>query len=179
MRNVTRILTVLALFSVLAFVNGPQVRAQVPLLTESFENGGTIPAGWAQDLVVNSYPVTFVTTANYPTVTAAYNGTYFVSFNSFSASSGTQTRLKRTVALNTVGWTNVSVDFAWYKDPGYASYTNEGVYVQWSTNGTTWTTAGSLVQRLGTTAGWTIQTQALPAGAAGQATLYVAFLFQS
>ena len=179
MRNVTRILTVLALFSVLAFVNGPQVRAQVPLLTESFENGGTIPAGWAQDVVVNNYPVTFVTTSTYPTVSAAYNGQYFVRFNSFSASSGTQTRLKRTVALNTVGWTNVAVDFAWFTDPGYAGYTNEGVYVQWSTNGTTWTTAGSLFQRLGATTGWTIQNQALPAGAAGQATLYVAFLFQS
>jgi|GEM_PF-306208 len=179
MRNVTRILTVLALFAVLAFVNGPQVKAQIPLLTESFENGGAIPAGWAQDLVVNIYPVTFVATANYPTVTAAYNGTYFVSFNSFSATGGTQTRLKRTVALNTVGWSNVSVDFAWYTDPGYAGYTTEGVFVQWSTNGTTWTTAGTLFQRLSATTGWVINTQALPAGAAGQATLYVSFLFQS
>jgi len=40
MRNVTRILTVLALSLVLAFVNGPQVRAQIAMLTESFDFQG-------------------------------------------------------------------------------------------------------------------------------------------
>jgi len=181
MRNVTRILTVLALFAVLALVNGPQVRAQIPILTESFENGGAIPAGWAQEFVAGStsYPLTFVTTSTYPTISAAYNGTYYTSFSSWYASSGTQIRLKRTAALNTVGWTNVAVDFAWYTDPGYSTATTEGVTVQWSTNGTTWNTAGTVFLRYSANTGWFIKNQVLPAGAANQPTLYVAFLFNS
>lgn len=180
MRNVTRILTVLALFTVLAFVNGPQVKAQTAILTESFENGGAIPTGWAQEWVAGTgtYPLTFVSTSTYPTISAAYNGTYYVNFNSFSASSGFQQRLKRTVALSTVNQYNLNVDFAWYMDPGYSGNCDY-VQVQYSTNGTTWTNAGSQICRYAATAAWTVQTVALPAGAQGQATLYVAFLFGS
>jgi hypothetical protein len=177
MRNVTRILTVLALFAVLAFVNGPRVMAQVPVLTESFENGGSIPAGWAVQQVSGTTAVTFKTTCTYPPITAAYNGQYFVNFNSWYVSSG-QNRLRRTVALSTVGWTNTSVSFAWYQDPGYSS-SCDYVQVQYSTNGTTWTNAGSQYCRYAPTAGWQLKTQALGAGADNQATLYVAFLFNS
>ena len=181
MRNVTRILTVLALFAVLAFVNGPQVKAQTPILTESFENAGAIPAGWSQTWITGTtgYPLTFITNStSYPAVTAAYNGSYFVNFYSFLSSTGTQIRLARTTALNTVGKLNIGVDFAWYMDPGYST-SCDNVQVQWSTNGTTWNNAGTPFCRYNATAGWFIKQQDLGAGAAGQATLYVAFLFTS
>ena len=69
------------------------------------------------------------------------------------------------------------VDFAWFEDPGYATSADK-VDVQWSTNGTTWTTAATF-NRYNATAGWKMKNVVLPSGAAGQATLYVAFLFTS
>ena len=48
-----------------------------------------------------------------------------------------------------------------------------------STNGSTWTNAGSLIRRYGATDGWLKQTLTLPVGAGNQPVLYVGFLFTS
>ena len=150
---------------------------QTMLLTESFETGSgtTPPAGWAIEQVTGTTPgISFVTTSTYPTITAAYDGTRFVQYNSFNISSGS-TRLKRTAAVSTVNKSFIMVDFAWYEDPGYSSSADK-VDVQWSTDGTTWNTAGTF-NRYNAVAGWKGKNVVLPTGAANQATLYVAFLF--
>ena len=149
----------------------------VNLLTESFENGGSIPAGWATDLVSGSNYLSFVSTSSSPTVAAAANGTYFVKFNSYSASTGVTNRLKKTASFSTVGKQNVSVSFKWYENASYSSAADR-VVVEWSTNGTTWTEAGSF-NRYNATAGWKDKSVVLPAGAGNIPALYIAFKFVS
>ena len=144
---------------------------QTMLLTESFEtgSGATPPAGWALEQVTGTtLGVNFVTTSTYPTISAAYDGTKFVQYNSYNISSGS-TRLKRTAAVSTTNKSFVMVDFAWYEDGGYATSADK-VDVQWSTNGTTWTTAATF-NRYNAAAGWKVKNVVLPSGANNQATL--------
>lgn len=152
------------------------------LLTESFENAGTIPSGWGEEIVTDGGTdpdLTFITASTYPTGFIASAGTYFVKFNSFTASSTGQSRLKRTTSFSTTGLTNIVVNFDWTKDDGYSSNADK-VNVQYSTNGTTWTTAGSDILRYSAAGdAWTSQSVTLPVGAENQATLYIAFLFTS
>jgi hypothetical protein len=153
--------------------------SNIILMTESFETGNGVvpPAGWAIETVIGTTPgISFVTSNTYPTVSSAYDGTRFVKYNSFNISSGV-TRLKRTTAISTINMTAVKVDFAWYEDPGYATSMDK-VDVQWSTNGNNWNTAGTFI-RYNTVQGWKIKNVTLPAGALGQATLYIAFLYTS
>lgn len=180
MRNVTKTVKMLALFMVSMFVFVSSGFAQqTVLMTESFETGTgtTPPAGWAVEQVTGTtLGVNFVTTSSYPTISAAYDGTKFVQYNSFNISSGS-TRLKKTTALSTTNKSFIMVDFAWYEDPGYASSLDR-VDVQWSTDGTTWNTAGTF-NRYNAIAGWKVKNIMLPSGANNQATLYVAFQFTS
>jgi hypothetical protein len=156
-----------------------QSKAQTTLLTEGWEStsvGSQVPpAGWAYDVIAGSSATFFESAGIYPTCTP-YEGSRFVEFQSFSYSSATN-RLRRTVPVNTLGWTNLSVDLAWYIDNGYSSDLQEGVTIQWSTNGTTWNNS-SFFQRYDPTNQWVIRTAALPAGASAT-TLYIAFSFFS
>jgi len=152
---------------------------QTVLLTESFESGSgtTPPAGWALEQVTGTtLGVSFVSTSTNPTISAAYDGTLFARYNSYGISSGS-TRMKRTTSVSTTNNAFIMVDFAWYEDPGYSTSADK-VDVQWSTNGTTWNTAGTF-NRYNAVAGWKSKTVVLPSGANGQANLYVAFLFTS
>ncbi|MCE1169706.1 MAG: hypothetical protein LWX70_16625, partial [Sphingobacteriia bacterium] len=163
---------------ILAVVFASSVSAQtVNLLTESFENGGSIPSGWATEVVTGSNYISFGSTSTYPTISTAANGTYFVKFNSYSASSGYTNRLKKTASVSTVGLQNVVVSFKWYEDPGYVSNADR-VIVEWSTNGTTWTEAASF-NRYNLVQGWKDKSIVLPAGAGNIPALYVAFKFVS
>lgn len=101
-----------------------------------------------------------------------------VEFQSWYAAPGVTNRLKRTIPVSTVGYSNITVDFEWYLDNGYASDLTEGVTLQWSTDGSTWTNS-TFFQRYNATPGWTLENVALPAGAAGQPTFYVALYFYS
>jgi len=180
MRNVTKTLKTLMLFAVSMFVFVTFGFAQqTMLLTESFEtgNGATPPAGWELEQVTGTtLGVTFVTSSTLPTISAAYDGTKFVRYNSYNISSGS-TRLKRTVAMSTTNKAFIMVDFAWYEDPGYPTSADK-VDVQWSTDGIAWNTAGTF-NRYNAVAGWKGKNVVLPAGANNQATIYVAFLFTS
>ncbi|MCE1168555.1 MAG: choice-of-anchor J domain-containing protein, partial [Sphingobacteriia bacterium] len=176
MRVITHWMRTIAV--VIAVFFASSISAQtVNLLTESFENGGSIPAGWATENVSGTNYISFGSTSTYPTISTAANGTYFVKFNSFSASTGVTNRLKKTASLSTVGKQNVTVSFKWYEDPGYSSSADK-VVVEWSTNGTTWTEAGSF-NRYNATAGWKDKSVVLPAGANNIPALYVAFKFVS
>jgi len=178
MKNVTKIMQVLMVFVLLAFAS--QTIAQTTLLTEGWESAvagsTTPPAGWGMDVVAGSNITYYQTSGTWPTV-APYEGARLVEFQSFNYSTATN-RLKRTTAISTVGYGNVTVDFAWYTDNGYAGTTTEGVTVQWSTNGTTWTSS-NFYMRYSATNQWVIENCPLPAGASNQATLYVAFYFNS
>lgn len=141
-------------------------------------NGGSLPAGWViEDVTGTAGELTFVTTSTYPSGFNPTEGTHFIRFNSFSTSGGEETQIKMTTPVSTVGYTNISVDFDWAKDDGYNTK-HDSVSVLWSTDGTTWTSAGS-VSRVGTADAWTAQSFALPAGASNQAALYICFRFTS
>jgi len=159
------------------FVFATQGMAQTTLLTESFDGGTgqTPPTGWSTELVSGGNYTYFFASGTYPSVTP-YDGTGLVEFNSWDANTGVTNRLKRTTALSTVGYTNVAIDFAWYEDNIYTN--NDRVEVQWSTDGSTWNTEATFA-RYNSVTGWKIKNVALPSGAQGQATLYIAFNFIS
>jgi hypothetical protein len=149
---------------------------QTTLLTESFENGGSIPAGWATEVISPNNQVTFVTSSTYPSGFTAYNGSWMPQFDSYWASGGV-IRLKRILPVSTVSYSNLNVDFYWLESTGYPA-SNDKVEVEWSTNGTTWTTAGSFL-RYNAIQGWKFKSLFLPAGAYNQPALYIAFKFTS
>lgn len=176
MRFITKTLRTMMALLTLGFLSATSVNAQ--LLTESFENGGSVPANWAAEAVTGTAgTLTFVTSSTSPTVAAAANGTYFVKFNSYNASTGSANRLKMTTGFSTVDFQDVVVNFSWYEDPAYSSSADK-VTVQWSTDGATWTSAGDFL-RYNTTEGWKDKSVTLPAGANDQPNLYLAFLFTS
>jgi len=155
------------------------------LKNESFENGGSIPSGWGTTTVSNgSGPggapaLTYVSSSSYPTGFSATQGSYFVKFNGYSAKNNSQIRLKQTTSFSSSGYTNIVVKFDWTKDDGYSS-NDDYVNVQYSTDGSTWTTAGSNITRYSASGdSWTSQSITLPTGAENQSTLYIAFLFTS
>ncbi|HML86346.1 MAG TPA: choice-of-anchor J domain-containing protein, partial [Bacteroidales bacterium] len=175
MRVITHWMRSLAV--VMAVFIASSLNAQmINLVTESFENGGSVPTGWATETVSGSSALSFVTSGTYPTIAAAPNGTYMVKFASWSYSTATN-RLKKTTSFSTVGKQNVTVNFKWSEDVGYPSSADK-VVVEWSTNGTTWTDAGSF-NRYNATAGWKDKSVVLPAGAGNVPALYVAFRFIS
>ncbi|MEI6898624.1 MAG: carboxypeptidase regulatory-like domain-containing protein, partial [Bacteroidota bacterium] len=176
MRTFTRFLQMLFVVVSMTLTFATPGSAQTTLMTQSFENGGSVPTGWATEVVTAGNTISFVPSTSWPAGYTAYNGTYLVMFNSFTSNGGVN-RLKMTTPISTTGYTNVNVDFAWLESSGYAGVLDR-VDVQWSTNGVTWTTAGTF-NRYNTVQGWKIKTQPLPAGAQGQATLYIAFLFTS
>jgi hypothetical protein len=168
------------LFCVALLFTGTTLLGQTTLLTEGWEsallNGNTPPAGWGLDVIAGSNITYYMSQGTWPTI-APYEGQRLVDFESFSYSTGTN-RLKRTTPISTVGYSNITVDFEWYTDNGYAGTTTEGVTVQWSTDGVNWTNS-TFYMRYDPTNQWVLETASLPAGAAGQANFYVALYFNS
>lgn len=148
-------------------------------VTEGFNAAATIPTCWSQQFVTNSLSFTYPTTGTGTPSPAPQEGSRLVMFNSYS-NSGSQTRLV-SPAITTTGISSVDVEFQWHfsSNGGATSYLTEGVQVQYSTDGSTWTNAGSLIRRYGATTGWSLQKVTLPAGAGEQSTVYVGFLFTS
>ena len=177
MQNITRqklwrklIFMLLSLF--LSFA----VSAQDVLMTQGFDNGGTMPTGWAKTTISGSDALSFVTTSSYPSGFNPYQGSHMVRFASFSFSSAVN-RLYSTAGFSTIGKANITVNFSWLESTSYATdYDN--VVVQWSTNGTTWHSSGTY-NRLGPANAWTVKSDVLPVGAENQPLLYIGFLFTS
>lgn len=147
-----------------------------PLMSESFENGGTIPTGWVTEEIALNNAITFPSTTTHPSGYSPYSGSYMVRFNSYDAGNG-EIRLKRTVPVSTVGSLNVNVSFAWLESSSFSA-SNDRVEVEWSLDGTTWNTVGSF-PRYNTTQGWKIKTVQLPMAAGQQPAIYIAFRFIS
>jgi serine protease len=124
------------------------------LLTNGgFEDGLT---GWSTAQVYvtgTSGTWTAVSSGSYPT-TSPHGGSLMARFNSFSASSGNQTRLYRTAGVSIPSSaTAASLRFWMNHDTGYSGDTDQ-VQVQVSTNGSTWVNVGSPVLRYNGTTGW-------------------------
>ncbi|TDX83007.1 T9SS type A sorting domain-containing protein [Epilithonimonas xixisoli] len=149
--------------------------ANLPLI-QGF-NAATIPTCWSQQNVSGSLAITFPTSGSNPTVSAPFEGTNMVYYNSYNNTSAT--RLV-SLPLTSTGVASVDVQFQWYHSAlgGATSYLTEGVTVQYSTNGTTWIDAGPQILRYNATTGWSLKKLTLPAGAGNQPILYVGFLLR-
>ena len=160
------------------YLDDVQIVRTDQLLAEGF-NGDALPAGWSTTIVADpgtDPALEFVTSSEHENA-SPFEGYRYVSFNSWDCASGAELRLVAP-ALSTEGRTNVVVRFAWFQD-ARTGYDGEGVTVQWSTNGTDWTSDSTFHLRRGASVGWTNKTVVLPAGAEGQASLRVGFLFHS
>lgn len=160
------------------YLDDVQIVRTDQLLAEGF-NGDALPAGWSTAIVADpgTDPALEVVTSSEHENASPCEGYRYVSFNSWDCASGAELRLV-TPALSTVGRSNVAVRFAWFQDVR-TGYDGEGMTVQWSTNGTDWTSDAAFHSRRGDSVGWTNLSVALPAGAAGQTNLTVGFLFHS
>ncbi len=117
---------------------------------EGFENG-VPPVCWHNTMVTTgNVPPNWSQTANsyYPSASAA-KGNYMAMFNSHTASAGVESRLS-TPQLDFTGLSNAGLTFWFYH---YTTSSAEGIQVQASVNGGTWTNVGSIIQRTGTS-GW-------------------------
>ncbi|MBN3036212.1 MAG: carboxypeptidase regulatory-like domain-containing protein [Bacteroidales bacterium] len=152
----------------------------VPMPWSEGFNASTIPTCWSTFIVADpgTDPViSFETTGTSPVCTPP-EGTHMVKFNSYNCSSGASIRLI-SGPFSSVGATNVTVAFKWHQDPGYSSYLNEGMTVQWSTDaGNTWN-SGNFYQRYDPVIGWRDMVETLPPAAANQPDVLLGFLFYS
>ena len=154
-------------------------KAQTTLFTEDWESaaiGTTPPTGWATEVINGTNLTNFVASGSMP-YTTPYSGSRMTEFQSFNGPIGYANRLKRTTAVSTAGYPHVAIDFEWFTDSAYL-YVDDRVDIQWSVNGTTWTTAAT-IYRFSPIRAWVLESVGLPAGAGNQATLYIAFLFTS
>ncbi|MFH0867466.1 MAG: T9SS type A sorting domain-containing protein [Bacteroidota bacterium] len=165
-------------------VLAPNGSGTATLLTQGF-NSTSIPAGWASVIVTNpAVPnpiLTYVASSTFPTISTPAEGADYVHFNSYTCQAGDQIRLYQTTSnFSTVGYTGITVNFYWHQDNIYTNA--DEVTVQWSANGTTWNNSESYMRYNSGETGqgsWHTINSLLPAGAGGQATLYIAFLFTS
>lgn len=178
------------LFVLLSLLCGTAVFAQcsfaynLPLL-EGFNSAG-IPTCWTQQYVSGVGPLDYRISSTNP-LTSSFEGSRFVFFNSYSYSPGVQTRLI-SPKISSVGKPNVYVEF-YFMNENYGAYNsgpflNEGVQVQYSLNGSNWIDCGPFFPRHDGTLEWgnrqwKRKAISLPADAANQPSLYIAFKFRS
>jgi len=132
-----------------------------------------------EQVVSGSDYITYETSSSSPTCSSPSEGTRFIKYNSFNAPATDAGRVY-TPSIITTGTSSVTVEFDWF-ETGSGNTALDGVQVQWSTNGSTWTNVGPLYPRYvaSAPAGWVRKSLILPAGAGNQATLYVALYFDS
>ena len=142
---------------------------ETTLFSDGFES-----TGWSQvDTSGTAGSWTFATSSTYPT-TSPHGGTKLAKFNSYNASSGSQTRVYRASGFAvSSSYTTVTLKFWMYHDTGYSSY-NDRIQPQVSVNGTTFTNVGSAISRYNGSTGWAQVTLDLSAYK-GQ-TVYLGFL---
>jgi len=95
-------------------------------------------------------------------------------FNSYNYR-GSQVRLKLTNSFSTVGCSPLTIGFAWFQSTVTSYPTNEGVTVQWSTDGMSWNNGGFYQRYSSVSNGWRQMQEPLPDTALNQASVYIAF----
>ncbi len=157
--------------------------ASLPLI-EGF-NSTSIPSCWSQQYVVGNDDLQYLD-ASFNPLTTPQEGTDYVYWNGYGITDGNETRLV-SPPLTSTGVPSVDISFYFFNE--HSTYYNTGVYlnegmtVQYSTDGVTWTDVqfypredASLASGTGM---WKQKYLTLPAGAANQPTLYVGFNFHS
>ena len=170
----------------------PSTAMALPML-EGFNNGGNDPSCWSQQTVSGTNAITYVnsitnlTTPTSTTPTEATSSFYaFAYWNSAVFAAGTSTILK-SPKYTTSGISSGQISFSWRNEnnPTFSAlnYLNEGMTVQYSLDGSSWTDIQFIARHDGTmtanTNAWVAKTVDLPAGALGQSTVYFGFKFTS
>ncbi len=125
-----------------------------PSTSTLFSNG--IDNGWSSTQVTGTTGAWTLNTAGTNPTASPHGGTWMVTFNSYTATSGNQTRLYYAPAAFAIpaSASSATLSFWMYHDKGYSAR-NDNIQAQVSTNGTTWNNAGSAVSRYSATNGWT------------------------
>ncbi|MCW3127183.1 MAG: hypothetical protein JWO03_2841, partial [Bacteroidetes bacterium] len=158
----------------------PCVNTTLPLI-QGFNNS-TIPSCWSQQYVVGTDDLLYTTGAVNPTTTPQ-EGTHYVEWNSYGFGAGAETRLV-SAPITTTGTASVDISFYYFNENSTNyNYPAEGMEVQYSLDGTTWTDVqfyarqdNSLPPGVGR---WIKKNLTLPLGAGNQSTIYVGFKFHS
>ena len=142
------------------------------IVNGGFESGLT---GWGTAQVWGTAGAwTAVSSGSYPS-TVPHGGAMLARFNSYDASSGSQTRLYQTTGTAIPSSSTASSLSFWMShDTGYSSYVDQ-LQVQVSTDGSTWSNVGSPVMRYDGTTGWSQVTLDLSAYK-GQPDVRIGFL---
>jgi len=119
------------------------------IISDGFE-----AAGWSSTQVSGTAGAwSIVTSSSFPSI-SAHGGTHWADFNSYTSAAGSQTRFYRTSSFAVPStYATITLTFWMYHDTGYST-SNDQVQAQVSTNGTTWTNAGSAVSRYNGSTGW-------------------------
>jgi hypothetical protein len=154
------------------------VMAGIPqtMFTESFDGATFPPAAWAQ-LDVSGTAGNWARSTNtvHPSAGGTHSGAGLAYFNSYTAASGSQTRLYRSAgSAIPASAGSASVTFWMYHDSAFTG-NNDRVQVQVSTNGTAWTNVGTAVTRFDGSSGWKQHAVSLNAYI-GQSSVQVGFL---
>ncbi|HPA21230.1 MAG TPA: S8 family serine peptidase, partial [Verrucomicrobiae bacterium] len=162
---------------------GPTNRTQHRLIYTQGFNSLALPEDWGTQVVnqvgaIKPIISCVTTSASYPSGLPAYEGSYFLEFNSHSCSNNSQARVRQVGAMSSAGFTNIMVEFAWARDSGY-SYRNDFVESQWSTNGVTWESVATHYRYSSLGTAWHKVSTALPPGTCNRTNLYLSFLFTS
>lgn len=137
-----------------------------------------VPTCWSRTRVVGNADITFVGTGNNPYCNPI-GGTAMVQWASSSNGSGWQARLA-SLPLNTTGAAALDVNFKWNHDLSNSNGLGDGVQIQYSTDGITWTntTQGMIPRYDGIHSGWTEYDVIVPE-AGNLPTVYIGFLFNT
>jgi hypothetical protein len=163
------------------FIHGGTTELNYQLTIPSFEDfdSTALPKAWRQSYVTGTGNVSVQTSTPTPTTTP-FGESRFVWWNSDVIPASSETRLI-SPPIRTIGTPSVTTEFYWY-NTNTSSTLNDGVQVEYSTDGITWTIAGSFIPRYDATAGagrWTKKKVTLPAAAGNKPYLFVAFKFRS
>lgn len=140
----------------------------VVIFSENFDGAAVpaLPAGWAVVDTAGSTGDWLTATATvHPSGVAPQSAPNLIYFNSYSATSGNNTRLYRTTGLNLATYTgaDITLNFYMYHETGY-SYDDDRIQAQVSTNGgSSWIDAGAPVSRYNGSTGWARHTVSLSA----------------
>lgn len=144
---------------------------------ESFVANQT-PSCWTQERISGNADVMFVAFSMLPYCHPA-GGSAMVKWPSASNPSGWQSRLI-SLPISTTGISALDVNFKWHHDLETTSGAEDGVQIQYSTDGITWnnSTQGTILRYDGLQSGWCEYDVIIPE-AGNLPRVYVGFLFNS
>ncbi len=166
----------------LPFLFNTTCKADYLPISEDFNNtpGGSFPACWNEEILSGSVNIQFVSASNDPLIMTDYDGDgNMVLWESHNIPASSQARLISR-SFSTVGLSGVGVEFVWYhSDDGQTSSGVEGVVVEYSLNGTSWTQAGDFIDRYNPDERWNLKQVLLPDQVLDKDSIMIAFKFLS